>query len=48
MVMKRGETYRCTMDECRCEIEVTRGPQGSGGGNENPRCCCGSEMERIA
>lgn len=47
MAMERGEHYRCTDKGCRCEIEVTRGPQGSGGGNENPRCCCGSEMERI-
>jgi hypothetical protein len=46
MAMEKGEHYRCTDESCRCEIEVTRGPQGSGG-HENPRCCCGSEMKKV-
>lgn len=46
MAMEKGEHYRCTNESCRCEIEVTAGPQGSGG-NQNPRCCCGQEMQPV-
>ncbi|HUF90367.1 MAG TPA: hypothetical protein VMR66_10375 [Gemmatimonadota bacterium] len=44
MALQKGETYGC--DHCGCEIEVTRGPQPGAGGNQNPRCCCGEEMNR--
>ena len=47
MTLRKGEHYRCTNPACGCEIEVTRGPQGSGAGNQNPRCCCGQEMEPL-
>lgn len=44
MAMQTGERYRCPMNGCGCEVEVTRsaGPQG---GNQAPRCCCGTEMQ---
>jgi hypothetical protein len=45
MAMKQGEVYRCTNDDCGCEITVTKGANPAGGGDENPTCCCGMEME---
>lgn len=47
MALERGESYRCTDPSCACEIQVVKGPEPGGGGDENPRCCCGMEMERI-
>ena len=47
MALRKGEKYRCPNANCGCEIEVTRGPQGSEAGTQPPRCCCGMEMERI-
>jgi hypothetical protein len=44
MAMQAGEIYRCTNNDCSCEIEVTKGA-GRGGGEEAPRCCCGMPME---
>jgi hypothetical protein len=46
MAMEEGQHYRCTNDQCGCEIEVTRGPRMDGG-DENPRCCCGQEMTLV-
>lgn len=46
MALQQGETYRCPNPDCGCEIEVTRGA-GSGGGDQQPRCCCGMEMQRA-
>lgn len=45
MALKTGEKYRCTNQQCGCEIEVTKGA-GPQGGDQNPRCCCGMEMQR--
>ena len=47
MALKEGENYRCTNPDCGCEIEVTRGAKPGGGGNQDPRCCCGREMEKV-
>ena len=47
MAMKEGQTYECTNASCGCEVLVTRSA-GSGGRNENPRCCCGMEMTARA
>lgn len=47
MSLQEGEKYRCTHEGCGCEIEVTRGPQGDGGGDRDPTCCCGSTMEKV-
>lgn len=44
MALKQGEKYRCPKIDCGCEIQVTKGA-GSAGGDEKPRCCCGSEMQ---
>lgn len=44
MAMQTGERYRCTMNGCGCEVEVTKGA-GPQGGNQAPRCCCGTEMQ---
>jgi len=45
MALKKGETYQCPDEDCGCEITVTKGSKPGGGGDELPRCCCGSEME---
>lgn len=47
MALRQGERYRCPHAECGCEIEVVKGAKPGGGGDENPRCCCGEEMERV-
>ncbi len=47
MALKKGERYRCPDPDCGCEIEVTKGPEPGKGGDLNPRCCCGKEMQRI-
>lgn len=44
---KEGEVYACTDPECGCEMTVTKEPQPGAGGDENPRCCCGREMEKT-
>ncbi|MBA3949991.1 MAG: hypothetical protein H0X44_08625 [Acidobacteria bacterium] len=46
MALKQGEKYRCTHENCGCEIEVTKGA-GAGGGDQAPRCCCGGEMTKA-
>jgi hypothetical protein len=46
MAFKKGEVYQCTNPNCGCEIQVTKEPKAGGGGNQNPRCCCGMEMKR--
>jgi hypothetical protein len=46
MALQQGERYRCTMENCECEIEVTKGA-GPAGGSQAPRCCCGMEMQRA-
>jgi hypothetical protein len=47
MALQKGERYRCPDTNCGCEIEVTNGAQPGGGGNQNPRCCCGKEMQKV-
>lgn len=46
MALRTGEEYTCTNDDCGCQIEVTRGAP-DGGGDQAPRCCCGSEMKKT-
>jgi hypothetical protein len=47
MALRTGELYRCPNDSCGCEIQVTRGAKQGGGGDNNPRCCCGMEMKKV-
>jgi len=47
MALRTGELYRCTNESCGCEIQVTRGAKAGGGGDKNPRCCCGMEMKKV-
>jgi hypothetical protein len=47
MALRTGEEYTCTKDDCGCQIEVTRGAPDGGGGDQAPRCCCGSEMKKT-
>lgn len=44
-MMQQGEKYRCTNDECGCEISVTKASQIDESEAQNPTCCCGEEME---
>ncbi|CAN5878655.1 hypothetical protein BH20GEM1_BH20GEM1_05890 [soil metagenome] len=48
MALQKGERYRCTDENCGCEIEVTRGAEPGGGGDQDPRCCCGMEMKKVS
>ncbi len=43
MAMKMGDTYTCSNSECGCQVQVTRSAKP--GSDENPRCCCGKEMQ---
>jgi len=45
MALKKGETYDCPNPDCGCQVQVTRSANPSASGNDNPRCCCGEEME---
>ena len=47
MALRTGELYRCPNENCGCEIQVTRGAKPGGGGDNNPRCCCGMEMKKV-
>jgi hypothetical protein len=47
MALRTGELYRCPNESCSCEIQVTRGAKPGGGGDNNPRCCCGMEMKKV-
>lgn len=47
MAFKEGEVYRCPDAECGCEIKVMKGAAAGQGGNQNPRCCCGKEMQKV-
>jgi hypothetical protein len=47
MALRTGELYRCPNEKCGCEIQVTRGAKPGGGGDNNPRCCCGMEMKKV-
>jgi hypothetical protein len=47
MAFKTGEKYRCPDPDCGCEIQVTKGAAPGKGGDQQPRCCCGKEMEKI-
>lgn len=47
MALREGEQYRCPDPECGCEIQVTRGAEPGGGGDEDPRCCCGKSMDKV-
>lgn len=47
MAFKEGDVYRCPDKDCGCEIKVTKGAAPDKGGNQNPRCCCGKEMQKV-
>lgn len=44
MAFKKGDVYRCSDEQCGCEITVTHSASPDCRGNQNPRCCCGKEM----
>lgn len=48
MALQEGEMYSCPNPSCGCEIEVTKGARPGGGGDQNPRCCCGQEMQKTS
>ena len=45
-MMQQGERYRCSNEECGCEISVTKASQLDDA-EETPTCCCGEEMELL-
>jgi hypothetical protein len=44
MVMKMGQSFRCTNRSCNCEVIVSKDSETEG--RSNPRCCCGSDMKK--
>ena len=44
MVMNAGERWRCTNENCRCEVLVQSGGRVEGA---NPRCACGAPMKKA-
>jgi hypothetical protein len=44
MAMEAGQSYSCST--CGCRIEVTKSSRSDS--DDNPRCCCGSEMSLDA
>jgi len=46
MAFKEGEVYECSSSECGCEIQVTRSASSKSDNDQQPRCCCGEEMQR--
>ncbi len=47
MAFQKGERYRYPDPDCGCEIEVIQGAKPGQGGDQNRRCCCGKEMQKI-
>lgn len=47
MAFKQGEVYRCTVEDCGCEVTVTKGAPPDCTGTNNPTCCCGETMEKV-
>lgn len=47
MALQKGERYRCPDPKCGCEVDVVKSAQAGAGGNQNPRCCCGKEMQKV-
>lgn len=47
MALQTGERYRCPDAQCGCEIEVVQGAAPGQGGDLNPHCCCGKEMQKV-
>jgi hypothetical protein len=47
MALKEGEVYRCPDAKCGCEITVTKSASPTCKGKEQPRCCCGMEMQKV-
>ncbi len=48
MALREGEVYRCPNANCGCEITVTKSAPAGCKGQEQPRCCCGNSMEKVA
>ena len=48
MALKEGEVYECSNQDCGCEIQVTHSASPSTDKKQQPRCCCGEEMQRGA
>ena len=49
MAVNVGDRYRCTDEDCGCEIEVTKPSRSLEEDDEAvPSCFCGSEMERTS
>lgn len=47
MALHKGEVNRCPDPACGCEIQVTKGVNPGGGGDLDPRCCCGKDMKKT-
>lgn len=48
MPFQEGDVYRCPESTCGCELTVTKGAPATCQGDQNPTCCCGKRMEKVA
>ncbi len=45
MKMRRGDRWKCTNRQCKCEIVVFNSAEIEGA--SNPTCCCGGVMKKL-
>jgi hypothetical protein len=45
MKMRRGDRWKCTNRQCKCEIIVFNSAEIEGA--SNPTCCCGGAMKKL-
>lgn len=48
MAFKQGEKYTCPDESCGCELTVTKAARSDCQGTNDPTCCCGNTMVKVA
>ncbi len=47
MPFRKGEIYRCPLEDCGCELTVTKAAPANCQGQQAPSCCCGQTMVKA-
>lgn len=47
MPFREGEIYACPLEDCGCEVTVTKGAPAGCPGQQAPSCCCGQTMVKA-
>lgn len=47
MAFKIGQVYRCPVEDCGCEVTVTKGAPDDCIATGTPTCCRGHSMELL-